>query len=159
MYQNTLSSDFSIPSCTRDFGFLSPRSFAFFSLLTNGSICVYNISSRTRNMMTVAQVATLHLPEPSEGIQIAAIHCHTGPFLKRPRRGTTFSADPETRVHVVSVRYVNSPCNRATFFISQSAFTPYILTKKQEISNVTWTDWSRNKVFFLPVPLSSNWLR
>lgn len=156
-----MSPNLQLPSGTRSFEHLGPRSYAIFSTENNGCIYVYNINYPTKPVVPPHCAAKLMFPALLPGIQLSSLYSHTGPFLGRPRQGTMFTTAPDARVYVVSTRFLNGSLAHATFFIEHSAFTPYMQTNGaiSEPPEVPWDIWSHRKVFVIPVQLSSNWLR
>lgn len=159
--KNSMYRPLLLPPSTCSFELIGPRSYAVISSEGNGCIYVYNIDYPSKHVLPPFCVARLKFPDIQRGIQLSVIFSHTGPFLGRPRKDSIFSTAPDSRVYVMSARFLNSAYTHGTFFLLHSAFLPYTQRRGAQSDNleVPWETWSHQKFFFIPQQMPSNWLR
>ncbi|XP_006458803.1 hypothetical protein AGABI2DRAFT_177014 [Agaricus bisporus var. bisporus H97] len=158
---NSMYPTLHLPPFTRSFELLGPRSYAVLSIEGSGCIYIYNIDYPRKPIIPPFCVAKLNFPDLQRGIHLASISSHTGPFLGRPRNDSLFTTASDSRVYVISVRFLNSAYPHGTFFLLHSAFEPYLQIGgvQSEELDVPWETWSHRKFFFIPLEIPSNWLR
>ncbi|KAF8998302.1 hypothetical protein BDQ17DRAFT_1362390 [Cyathus striatus] len=148
---------------SRDFAFLSSRSFVVTSIVDFGCLHIYSFSYPSTDPPTL--VATLDFPSLVEGVMVHRILTHAAPILSNPPAGSTFTTARDSRVHVISISYNgmhNSPntSHQYTLFVHNRTLMKFVEgfnEGKERI--IRWEDWGPQNTRLFARPIPPHWLR
>lgn len=160
-----------LPPGTWDCSFLSARAFVLTSVNDSGAMHIYSFTSPPSSPSPPPPPvlhATLCLPPLQEGVRLAHLATHTGPFHANPPKGSLFTTSPASRIHVVSVQYVGDqtgmPMNRPRFmfFFHNHTALKYLVDNingPTEAAEIPWDAWGPKATRFLVHHIPFMWLR